>query len=178
MNRQEFLYLLKDKLQPSPICLEIGCYEGSFSQMIWNTLKPQGLFLIDTFETVDEQVYHDGLPTSYSTDLQYKIVKEKFSEQITKGTVTISKGTSDDLHPYFPENFFDFIYLDACHLQKCVENDLNNYFPKLNKNGILGGHDYNSVFEGVRRAVDIFCLENGYILDLLSDEGDFTLKKK
>lgn len=47
----------------------------------------------------------------------------------------------------FPNEFFDWIYLDANHTNEGVMRDIAVWFPKLKKNGILCGDDY---FEGER----------------------------
>jgi predicted O-methyltransferase YrrM len=59
----------------------------------------------------------------------------------------------------FPDNYFDFIYIDANHHEKWVLRDINISLPKLKDNGILCGHDYipdETNGYGVKAAVDTF----------------------
>ena len=42
----------------------------------------------------------------------------------------------------FPDEYFDFIYVDARHDRKGVTLDLEAWWPKLKVNGIFAGHDY------------------------------------
>jgi len=53
----------------------------------------------------------------------------------------------------FPKNYFDFIFVDACHYYDQVKLDLQNWYPKLTVDGMIAGHDYES---GVKKAVDEF----------------------
>ena len=45
------------------------------------------------------------------------------------------------VHTY-PNDYFDFIYVDARHDFKGVWEDLVAYWPKLKVGGIIAGHDY------------------------------------
>eukprot|EP00602_Paraphysomonas_sp_CaronLab_P001409 CAMPEP_0185026248 /NCGR_PEP_ID=MMETSP1103-20130426/10182_1 /TAXON_ID=36769 /ORGANISM="Paraphysomonas bandaiensis, Strain Caron Lab Isolate" /LENGTH=114 /DNA_ID=CAMNT_0027559757 /DNA_START=408 /DNA_END=749 /DNA_ORIENTATION=- len=48
----------------------------------------------------------------------------------------------------YPDNFFDFIYVDARHDYKGVLVDLHTWWPKLKRGGIIGGHDYVTQNDG------------------------------
>lgn len=50
--------------------------------------------------------------------------------------------TSSDLIKSFPDNFFDFIYIDGDHSYKGAKSDLTNYYSKVRRGGVLAGHDY------------------------------------
>lgn len=60
----------------------------------------------------------------------------------------------------FEDGTLDFVYLDADHGYEGVRRDLQCWFPKVKRRGVLGGHDYlNDDFPGVRRAVEEFFRE-------------------
>ena len=42
----------------------------------------------------------------------------------------------------YPDNFFDYVYVDARHDYKGVSEDLDAWWPKLKDGGIFSGHDY------------------------------------
>ena len=42
----------------------------------------------------------------------------------------------------FPDDYFDFVYVDARHDRKGCYEDIAAYWPKLRKGGIMAGHDY------------------------------------
>lgn len=77
----------------------------------------------------------------------------------------------------FDDEFFDFVYIDARHEYEFVKEDIECWWPKINKyNGILAGHDYDIQAGGVRRAVHEF-IENHGLVDRFSviEERDPTL---
>ena len=63
----------------------------------------------------------------------------------------------------FNDESIDFVYVDALHSYEGCMADLEAWYPKLKKGGILSGHDYGEHphkpepdFPGVTRAVDEF----------------------
>jgi hypothetical protein len=57
----------------------------------------------------------------------------------------------------FEDGTLDFVFLDADHEYEAVRRDLEAWFPKVKRRGVLGGHDYlHANFPGVRRAADEF----------------------
>lgn len=82
------------------------------------------------------------------------------------GQVEIHREFSYDAVSLFPDNYFDWIYVDAVHSYEGAKKDLEDFLPKLKDDGILMGHDYANHIAakemgfGVVEAVDDFCLEN------------------
>ena len=62
----------------------------------------------------------------------------------------------------FPDNYFDFVFIDASHLYEDVVKDITLWLPKVRKGGILSGHDYNHPkHEDVAKAVhDVIGADN------------------
>lgn len=54
----------------------------------------------------------------------------------------------------FPFNHFKFIFIDAGHEYHMVKEDIQLWYPLLDKNGTIAGHDYDC--EGVKRATKEF----------------------
>jgi len=52
----------------------------------------------------------------------------------------------------------DLVYIDASHEEIDVYNDIKAWFPKLSRNGMLCGDDWN--WESVRKGVTKYCNEN------------------
>lgn len=186
-NRTEFLIELKPRLPENPVCCEIGVYEGEYSQKIYEILNPKKLVLIDPFDTLidpisNEEFYTDfgGHRTVYSNDHCLSQVNLRLSEGIQNNKVLIDKNLSTNSLNNYENEFFDLIYIDACHLYESAYWDIVNYFPKLKKGGIMSGHDYNDIAAfGVKRAVNQFCEEFGYEVELLNGEsGDWALSYK
>ncbi|CAE8643805.1 unnamed protein product [Polarella glacialis] len=45
---------------------------------------------------------------------------------------------------HYPDESFDFVYVDALHDRKSVLRDLRTWWPKLRPGGVMAGHDYVS----------------------------------
>lgn len=170
-SREEFLREVLSIVGENCSAVEIGVLKGEFSEMIFEILKPNKLFLIDPFE-ISEQKYKDGLATAYSTEIDYQIVMNKF-EFVDR------RYSYNAVHSYEGRSL-DFIYIDACHLYECVKQDLNDWRYKLKKGGVIGLHDYANINDfGVVKAVDDFCIEHKFEKIIYNNKGhDVALKKK
>lgn len=174
-SRRQFL---RELGLTSPVSIEIGVFEGGFSQSILDELKPKKLYLVDPWEKDNSLTYDSGLATAYSSDLEYEIVRNKMIGYIKQGKVVMIQDYSYNAVLRFPDQFFDFLYLDGCHLYSCVKQDLEDYLPKLKSGAVLAGHDYTKDFEGVIRAVDEFIIEHNFkMIAFNPDGGDWALKQ-
>lgn len=75
----------------------------------------------------------------------------------------------------FPNNFFDYVYIDGSHDRESVLKDLHYWYPKVKVGGFLAGHD--SWYKDVAEAVRDFVLTNkiqGFTTYLLKDELVFS----
>jgi hypothetical protein len=61
--------------------------------------------------------------------------------------VQLHRGYSHDVGTRFPDEHFDFIYLDASHKYEYVLEDLVIYSEKLKDGGIIIGDDFYDVLE-------------------------------
>lgn len=55
----------------------------------------------------------------------------------------------------FPNNYLDFVYIDADHSFSSVIKDIGAWVPKIKPDGVIAGHDYSSGWQGVIRAVNL-----------------------
>ncbi len=85
--------------------------------------------------------------------------------------------------PNFPDNYFDFYYIDAGHSRAAVKRHLELAFRVVRSGGMIAGHDYWRT-EGfpwieVKPAVDEWCAEHGLEIMLISGEpcGSFAIIK-
>ena len=56
--------------------------------------------------------------------------------------VSFHRKTSGEAHSEFPNDFFDWVYVDGSHDYDSVKSDLELYFPKVKPDGFLTGDDY------------------------------------
>ena len=62
--------------------------------------------------------------------------------------------TTNEAAGLFKDESLDAVFIDADHSYEAVKMDIQNWMPKVRKGGILAGHDYNSAWSGVVRAVN------------------------
>ena len=62
--------------------------------------------------------------------------------------------TTNEAVGFFKDESLDAVFIDADHSYGAVKMDIENWMPKVRKGGILAGHDYNSAWPGVIRAVN------------------------
>ena len=52
----------------------------------------------------------------------------------------------------YPEEYFDYLYVDARHDRKGVLEDLDAWWPKMRADGLICGHDYVTQDEGPQQS--------------------------
>ena len=138
-SRINFLKEVSKHLPEKSICVELGVFRGDFSPDILKILMPKVLHLIDPFEVGNDKNgvvdYATLGKTAYSNDKDYINVITRFSNEIKSGQVVVGRNYSYDAVNKFPNKYFDFIYIDACHLYESVKCDLRDYLPKLKETG-------------------------------------------
>ena len=151
------------KGQKNLVGAEIGVYKGDHTKSLLDTLSIKKLYLIDSYELYNE--YEEG-KIHYGVDQDSLEIAEEEArrrlENYSNKIVWIKKKSTDALIE-LPDNL-DFVYIDGNHQYEFVKEDIKNYYEKMRKGGILGGHDmYNGFcFEhnGVIRAVTEFSVTN------------------
>lgn len=149
--RQELIKLIDILDLPRVVC-ECGCAEGWFTKDIlkWNLDK---LYLVDAWRHL-EQSGDGGYPQEWHDGNYAQIVErvKPFGEK-----VVILKGLSHEMANEIPNESLGLAYIDADHSYLGCKRDLNCYFDKVVKGGIVSGHDFLNESYGVRKAVEEFC---------------------
>lgn len=158
--------------------VEIGVRVGNnLKQLAKNQKFNEGmLFGIDCWtEDTSRPEINDAGFTQHDLDLQFFQCVVEFS---ANPFVKIVRNFSYEASLSFPDEYFDFIYIDAAHDYDSMVVDLNAWWPKLKKGGIFSGHDYieyDVVWRGkkceVYRAVNEFAVEKNVSVDYV--EGNW-----
>jgi hypothetical protein len=77
--------------------------------------------------------------TQEQMDDQYNIFREEMKDI---PFVKIIRDYSFNAVKNFPDEYFDFIYIDADHTFEGCYQDICDWYPKVKKGGVLCGHDY------------------------------------
>jgi len=150
VNRSAVMFV-KSQNKKDLICAEIGVFQGENAENILSVLDVQKIFLVDSFsETGPNATYGENARNTSLFRLK------NFNDKITWHYLT-----SVDAAEFFPYDL-DFCYIDSDHRYSFIVRDLELYWPKIKKGGVLGGHDYytTAIGSGVKEAVDEFCLKN------------------
>jgi predicted O-methyltransferase YrrM len=127
--------------------VEIGTWKGRSTVFMASEIRKSGknikLIGIDIFG----EFISEGKPQDTSD------IYAEFLSNIEpyKDIVTGIKGNSRVIHNQFPDESFDFIFIDGGHDYESAIEDIKGWYPKLKKGGIFGGHDID--WPGVNKAV-------------------------
>lgn len=145
-ERRELLHLVPK----GGVCAEVGVWKGEFSQSILEVTTPSRLHLIDfAKESID-------------------LADRMFAAERASGVVQTHHGLSVDTLNAMPDNYFDWLYIDADHRYEGIYGDLRAARAKMKPGGLLAINDYiyfapvDFAKYGVVEAVNEFCLEFDY----------------
>jgi len=124
--RPSFLFLMNCKPEGQILGCEVGVDEGMNALVMLGYCPRLNLELVD-------------------------IVKEPDILIECKERVRYHQRPSVEVAKDFPDEYFDYVYIDAIHEYDNVTEDIKAWFPKVKKGGILAGHDF--WYTGVRNAV-------------------------
>ena len=122
----------------------------SFAKGIKNLKK---LYAIDNYPTF---VDWDG--SDWNQDRQ-NLMKKTAQEKLIlyKNKVEFIHVSSEEFVKTIEDESLDFVFIDGDHSFDAVLKDFQNYYPKVKKGGIFGGHDIQ--LHSVRNALTHFLKE-------------------
>lgn len=130
-----------DFMPHNAIAVEVGVDGGGYSAFILRKTNPEKLYLIDCWTHQEPSVYDD--PEANVADPEqeerYQSVKRRFAAD---NRVVIIRDYSENAVHQFADESLDWVYIDANHGYEAVKQDLDLWWPKIKKGGLLSGHDY------------------------------------
>ncbi len=159
---------IKQKLGKGVTGAEIGVYKGDNAEFILTLLEPTMLYLIDPWNNFLDIDSNEIIGYTHYIETQERLK--------LYGNKRLIKKTSKEANKLFNNEELDFVYIDADHHYEAIKNDLNLWYPKVKKGGILSGHDYHESMECVVKAVNEFCAKNN--LQLMYASTDWWVIKK
>jgi len=177
IETREQLPLLLNQLNLSSVGAEIGVQEGLYSETILQKSNLKRLYSIDCWKSVDKSKYID-IANKTQLNHYYKLLKTFLRLRKFKKRSRILREFSKDASKKFKDESLDFAYIDAQHSYEACKVDINLWWPKIKKGGVLAGHDYingmrkEGEFE-VKKAVDEFVKINNLKLFVTNaSQGD------
>jgi len=135
-TRNDFPKFLTDN--NCKIGIEIGSYRGNHAKYLLDNWQGY-LYLVDVWKEMDESEYTVG---NCKENPKESIVAVFDNLSGYEDRTTLIRGSSNNTDHLFPDEFFDFIYIDANHKYKYVLHDMKKWYPKLKTGGIFAGHDF------------------------------------
>jgi hypothetical protein len=146
--KRDFLF---SHLPKGGVAIEVGVFDGDFSERILHFNEPR----IDG----PTQHFDSTAEAAASLEDQYQNIQRRFAAEIRSGRIVVHRMLSHDAAPLFPDEHFDWAYVDASHFYDDVKRDLYAFYPKIRHGGYMLGDDYDrrGIWDhGVTRAVDEF----------------------
>jgi len=155
-----------DLIPKKSIIAEIGSFRGDYASTILERTDPSELWLIDPWEGWSQITAEDGVTTILEPNLAETFIRLHF--RFDTRVVKLARGRGEELLEFFPDNYFDAIYIDAVHSTEAVKRDLDLANKKVRKGGFIFGHDWQ--YDTVKEGVYSFLNKTGYNLDYLTQE--------
>jgi hypothetical protein len=177
MERIQYRVDLKNIIDLSLPAVEVGVAEGYFSAEIlsWGIEK---LYMVDNWGTIPGVKGDGGFDQGWH-DQNMKAALERVHKHW--GKFTVLRGLSVEMSKQVPDDSLGLVYLDAGHSFENVKDDLEAWFPKLKKGGIMAGHDYLMPQYGVFEAVRQFIKKHNYTVNTIhenkKEDAGFWFKK-
>ena len=149
MNRWDVLIrILKDR--PHSFGVELGVNFGETTCALSRSLPD-----LVTIIGVDPYINYSELRSTADRGKSYsRLLANLSSLDQTQNKVSLIRLPSHMAADLFVDEIFDWIFIDANHRYAYVKADLQSWLPKVKKEGVIAGHDYNH--NEVRAAVAWF----------------------
>jgi len=148
--------------------VEVGVFKGRHSKCILEKSMVKKLYCVDPY------LPYFGYDITKCEEMAHKRLS-KFGNKVVwikKKSLNASKDIPNEL---------DFVYLDGDHSYEYVKKELELYYPKLKKGGVLAGDDFYNLdakdnYMNVAQAVMEFAVKNK--LELFIWSPDFWMFKE
>ena len=171
--RKKFL----SKIPKGGIAVEIGVWQGDFSETILDLIEPKSLTLIDPWAHIETDSHSTAFVGRTSDNKMEKIfnkVVARYKTEIDEGSVNIIRDFSVPALGLFDDESISFSYVDGDHSYEGVKSDLVALFPKMKPGGVMAFDDYHRRGwwgDGVIRAINEFLGQHPSHLRVLTVVG-------
>ena len=146
-------------------CAEIGVWNGGLSGVILEVTQPVELVLIDPWDLLSGQGEEEWTHKKHKNNEFMRGMFDNVSENYAHlPNISIRKGFSADVLASYPDDYFDWLYIDGNHLYEFVRQDIEVSFKKVRPGGIIAGDDYFWKKDGRAHVKEA-------VLDVMKDQG-------
>ena len=130
---------LVNELFPNGKGVEIGVLNGEYSKIILERWENGQLFMVDAWRHLEGYIDTNGQDDKYHHDCLVNACKNTKQWENRAHIVRMDSVASANI---FPDEYFDFVYIDADHSYEGVVRDMKAWWPKVKKGGLFCGDDY------------------------------------
>ncbi len=136
--------------RPTGCVAEVGVARGDFSAHIISVCQPKAFIAFDLFD-MHQYPSHWGVPSGelFNGLTHREFYERRFARE--QSDIVIELGESRVTLSKYPDEYFDFIYLDGDHAYDAVKIDSVNAAKKLKRSGLLIFNDY-TMYDGILSA--------------------------
>jgi len=117
--------------------VEVGTFKGDYAKHILSTWGGT-LYMVDPWREIPEGYIdssnHANHPTAYLDTMN------KLKGVEDRGIMI--RALSEQAVDLFKDESLDFVYIDGNHTYDYVKQDIELWYPKVKKGGLVAGHDY------------------------------------
>jgi hypothetical protein len=134
----------------------VGVWDGDFSALLMEFIAPKELHLIDI---------------QFREQLKIRLLSGHLLGHLSGPVITVREGESSKVLSTYPDEFFDWIYLDGDHSYDGVKSNAAVSIKKIKRDGALffnnykmGDHNHPDGFYpyGIIEVVNNLCLYDGF----------------
>lgn len=120
---------------------ELGCWKGRSLCAVAEIIKERKIQVVavDTFAGTDGE--GNGMASPEAAKREN--VRQMFLDNTVKFGLhpSIEQMTTHEASLRFPDNYFDLVFIDANHTREGSQRDMQDWWPKVKRGGVLSGHD-------------------------------------
>jgi hypothetical protein len=171
INKNTRQLFVEQYLPKNGIGAELGVLKGNFSRILIESTNAKLVHLVDPwYFLVAEWSWAGGNPSTVDAAIS---VLKNFKNEIEEGTVLVHIEDDCKVLKYFPDSYFDWVYIDSSHAYEHTVRELELIQKKIKNDGIIAGDDWrpdpSHRHHGVYKAVSEFIAKFDYKL-LYCDE--------
>jgi hypothetical protein len=137
-SREEAIPRILNTLEAKE-AVEVGVFKAQFSKHLLENWQGT-LWMVDPWRAFEEgEGYVDA---SNHKEHQTAYLESMQNIEGYESRAFMLRGLSSDMASRFKDDSLDLVYIDGNHAYDWVKEDIELWWPKLKKNGVLAGHDY------------------------------------
>lgn len=139
---------------------EIGVSTGMFTKQLFFRVENLSMICVDRWAEQPEYIGHDDegresflISDGWNHEEKYQHFLAWRNDYKLTEQLSIRRQDSIEAAKDVEDGSLDFVFIDADHSYEGCLADIHAWSPKVRSGGMVAGHDYDSMWPGVIRAV-------------------------